>query len=112
MTEITDRVRKATDECLGKYESWISNKGDHKSREEMLDALHELRKAAARLEIEMAISERDRLGNNPIPIPSHKASKKPRKPSGDKGNNAPKDDGDNDDKGKRSDNKKAAGGSE
>lgn len=76
MSEITDRLRTATDECLTRFEAWNKDKTDGKAREVMLDSLHELRKAAARLEIEMAISERDRLGNNPIPIPTHKSSKR------------------------------------
>ena len=76
MSDIKDRLRTATDECLSKFEAWNKDKTDGKAREVMLDSLHELRKAAARLEIEMAISERDRLGNNPIPIPTHKSSKK------------------------------------
>ena len=98
MTDIKDRLRTATDECISKFEAWNKDKSDGKIREVMLDSLHELRKAAARLEIEMAISERDRLGNNPIPIPTHKSSKKPhhrkdQKSSGASKGGKPKSDG-------------------
>jgi hypothetical protein len=41
-----------------------------------MEAVHELRKVAARLEIEMAISERNEVASKPIPIPSHRANKK------------------------------------
>jgi len=76
MDDIEKRLRDASDHCFKCYESWSKNQKDGKVREEMLDSIHELRKVAARLEIEMAVSERNEMASKPIPIPSHRASRK------------------------------------
>jgi Meckel syndrome type 1 protein len=37
-----------------------------------------LRKALARIEIDMSASRRDEQANRPIPIPAHRAQRRPR----------------------------------
>ena len=92
MSEIKERLSNATADCLAKYDTWHADQSERKGREELLDALHELRKAAARLEIEMAISERDQMASNPIPIPAHRSSKRQHGggKDGNRDNSAPK----------------------
>lgn len=76
MPEIKARLQTASKDCLEAYEAWASNKKDAKTQETLHDAIHELRKVSSRLEIELAISERDQLASKPIPIPSHKSNQK------------------------------------
>lgn len=73
--DIKERLSKASAECLKCYEAWRGNEKDEKARECMQDAIHELRKVSSRLEIELAISERDQMAQKPIPIPPHRASR-------------------------------------
>lgn len=82
--EIKDRLRQTTDACLSCYEVWDQDRKNSKNREDLLEAVHELRKVGARLEIEMAVSERDQMTNKPIPIPHHRSSKKRQLPKGEK----------------------------
>lgn len=76
MEEIQKRLREATDACLAAHLEWAANIKNGPAREKLMEAVHELRKVAARLEIEMAISERDEMAAKPIPIPPHRASKR------------------------------------
>lgn len=76
MEEIEKRLRDATDQCLACHAAWVKNKKDGSTREKLQEAVHELRKVAARLEIEIAMSERDEMSAKPIPIPPHRASKR------------------------------------
>lgn len=76
MDEIQQRLRDTTDACLKSLENWHAQGKDMESREALMDSIHEVRKVCARLEIEIAISERDRLGSRPLPIPPHRSSMK------------------------------------
>ena len=76
MDDIEKRLKEATDICLSTHSEWSKNKKDSKTRESLMEAVHELRKVAARLEIEIAISERDEMASKPIPIPPHRSSKR------------------------------------
>lgn len=76
MEEIEKRLKEATDSCLECHAVWIQNRKESKARENLMEAVHELRKAAARLEIEIAISERDEMASKPIPIPAHRSNKR------------------------------------
>jgi len=88
MDEIQKRLQDATDNCLKAHKAWFDDKKNAQTREGLMECLHELRKVAARLEIEVAISERDQMGARPIPIPSHKSSKiKDRKTGGQQNSN-------------------------
>jgi len=91
---ITTRLKDTSAACATALEAWLKDKKDFKSRSELQESVHELRKVASRMEIEMAISERDEMTQKPIPIPSHRDS---QKRGGDKndnrGNRAPKSEG-------------------
>lgn len=72
MDEIKERLQKSADQCFKTYESWNGNKKDNAAREALQEAIHEIRKAVSRVEIEVAISERDQMAQKPIPIPPHR----------------------------------------
>ncbi|PZP54877.1 MAG: hypothetical protein DI586_08570 [Micavibrio aeruginosavorus] len=74
MDEIETRLKEAADDCIKAYESWSGQKKNPEARERLQEATHELRKVAARLEIEIAVSERDDMTQRPIPIPPHRSS--------------------------------------
>jgi hypothetical protein len=79
MDEIKTRLRESADACYARYEGWVGNKRDGAAREALQEAIHELRKVASRLEIELAVSERDEMALKPIPIPPHRdAQRRPR----------------------------------
>lgn len=85
MDEIQKRLSETSEACIKSYEAWRKDQKDGSVRETLMEAVHELRKVAARLEIEIAISERDEMAAKPIPIPPHRSSRK-------KGNNNHHDD--------------------
>jgi len=92
MDEIEKRLRDTSEHCYNCYDTWQKNKKDSKAREDLNEAVHELRKVASRLEIELAVSERDEMASKPIPIPPHRASKRRGKNQdneADEGNDAP-----------------------
>ena len=72
MSEIKDRLREASDNCFKNYEVWQGDEKNANAREALQEAIHELRKVGSRLEIELAISERDQMAQKPIPIPPHR----------------------------------------
>ena len=74
MDDIDRRLKEASENCIKCYEGWSKNQKDSSIREAMMEAIHELRKVAARLEIEMAISERNEMTSKPIPIPAHRST--------------------------------------
>lgn len=76
MDEIEKRLRESTDACIKGFEAWVKASKSLESREALMEAMHEVRKVVSRLEIEIAISERDRLGSRPLPIPPHRSQKK------------------------------------
>lgn len=76
MDEIEQRLRETTDACIKNLEDWAKGGKSNETRETLMDAMHEVRKVLARVEIEIAISERDRLGSRPLPIPPHRSSRK------------------------------------
>lgn len=90
MEEIEQRLKEATANCLAAHAEWHGNRKDSGTREKLMESVHELRKVAARLEIEIAISERDEMAAKPIPIPPHRSSNRKRgedfNNGGDEGN--------------------------
>jgi hypothetical protein len=76
MDEIEQRLRESTDACIKSFEAWVKASKSLESREALMEAMHEVRKVVARVEIEIAVSERDRLGSRPLPIPPHRSQKK------------------------------------
>ncbi len=75
MDEIEKRLRETSDHCFASYESWRKEQKSSTARESLQDAIHELRKVASRLEIELAVSERNEMAQKPIPIPPHRDAK-------------------------------------
>lgn len=73
-SDIQTRLKDASQNCLEAYMSWNDKKQDSKTQEELHAAIHELRKVSSRLEIELAVSERDQLTSTHIPIPSHRSN--------------------------------------
>jgi len=76
MSEIKDRLKEAAENCIASYEKWSNSAKDTQAQEALLEAVHELRKVAARLEIEIAVTERRQASSDPIPIPAHRASRR------------------------------------
>lgn len=76
MEDIDKRLRDSTDACIKSFEAWVKASKSPETREGLMEAMHEVRKVVARLEIEIAVSERDRLGSRPIPIPPHRSQRK------------------------------------
>lgn len=76
MDEIEQRLRESTDAFIKSFENWVGEKKSLESREALMECMHEVRKVVSRVEIEIAISERDRLGSRPIPIPPHRSQRK------------------------------------
>ncbi len=74
--DIETRLKEATELCLKCHGEWSKNQKDGAIRGNLMEAVHELRKVAARLEIEIAISERNEMTSKPIPIPSHRSNKR------------------------------------
>jgi hypothetical protein len=72
MDEIEKRLRETSENCIKAYESWSKNQKDSTAREALQEGIHEIRKVASRMEIELAISERDDMAQRPIPIPPHR----------------------------------------
>ena len=108
MEEIANRLKETSAACSAALEGWSKDKKDRKSLEALQESVHELRKVASRLEIEMAISERDEMSQKPIPIPAHRDAQKGNR-NDNRGNRAPKGDGGGN-KGRKPAPKKAAGG--
>lgn len=76
MSEVKDRLKETVETCLKNYDSWDSDKKNSSARENLQEAIHDIRKVASRLEIEIAISERDNMSDKPLPIPPHRSSSK------------------------------------
>lgn len=75
MDDIKGRLEECTEACLKSYKVWDEKKGTE-NREALQESIHELRKVASRLEIEIAISERNTMNEKSIPIPSHRSNSK------------------------------------
>ncbi len=76
MDDITHRLTATAAQCVSALDTWLKDKKKHESREALSEAVHELRKVASRLEIDLAISERDEMTQKPIPIPSHRDARR------------------------------------
>ena len=76
MDDVKTRLKEITDQCITSYDAWQKKTSDDPLRETLQEHIHELRKVASRLEIEIAMSERDRMASKRIPIPPHRSSKR------------------------------------
>ncbi|MCK5384104.1 MAG: hypothetical protein KAJ29_00915 [Alphaproteobacteria bacterium] len=75
-SDIQERFTEASKNCLEAFISWDDKKKDKQAQEVLHAAIHELRKVSSRLEIELAMSERDQLSSKPLPIPAHRSNMK------------------------------------
>ena len=75
MDEIQQRLSETSQATIEAYVKWHEARNNSEAREVLADAVHELRKVASRLEIEMAVSERDEQSKRRIPIPHHRSKK-------------------------------------
>jgi len=76
MSELKDRLKEESEKCLASYEAWDADRKKSDERETLQESIHDLRKVVSRLEIEIAISERDKVNSKPLPIPSHRSQSK------------------------------------
>lgn len=98
MEEIGKRLNDTTEQCIKAFDAWKDSGSDKQKQEDLREAVHDLRKVASRLEIEMAARERKNSSSNAIPIPSHKSNRKSKGggesdhilPDHDDGNQQPK----------------------
>lgn len=74
MDEIGTRLKETSESCMQAYEGWSGAKKNFEAREKLQESMHELRKVVARLEIEIAVSDREDMSQRPIPIPPHRSS--------------------------------------
>ena len=79
MDDIKARLQECSEACFKNYEAWDASK-ETQTRENLQEAIHDLRKVASRLEIEITLSERAKVTGKPIPIPSHRSNSKSKGP--------------------------------
>lgn len=75
MDTIEERLHDTSKTCFDCYEVWSKDKKNPDARSKLHEAIHELRKVASRLEIELAANERSEA-QKPIPIPPHRDAKR------------------------------------
>ncbi|HYH39209.1 MAG TPA: hypothetical protein VD860_13375 [Azospirillum sp.] len=75
--ETEARLRETARGCLAAYRTWRQQPGQG-SIQALSDAVHDLRKVLARIEIDMSVSRRDEQVARPIPIPAHRAARRPQ----------------------------------
>jgi len=73
MSDTLARIQEKGAACITTYEAWDGDKKDSEKREALQENIHELRKAIARVEIEIASSERASGSSKQLPIPSHRS---------------------------------------
>jgi hypothetical protein len=73
--DVLDRLRETASRCISHYEQW---RGGGDGEGDLTNALHELRRVLARIEIELAASHADEGAQRAIPIPLHRAHNKDR----------------------------------
>ena len=82
---VKERLQASAMSCLESYDAWDKDKKDAAKREALQEAVHELRKVASRLEIDIAVSERDGMKDKPLPIPAHRSAPKGKNNNDDGG---------------------------
>lgn len=76
MDTIEDRLHDTSKNCFECYQEWIKDKKNIETREKLQVAIHELRKVASRLEIDLATTERDEMTKRALPVPPHRDAKR------------------------------------
>lgn len=75
MDDTLGRLRATSDDCVKAYDAWSGDKKSEDKRQTLQEAIHELRKVASRLEIDVAVSEREQQSQKKIPIPAHRSTR-------------------------------------
>jgi len=86
MDDIETRLKETSEQCFTCFSVWQKDKKSVENREALQDSIHELRKVASRLEIELALSDRTELAKKPIPIPTHRDASRRSAENGNDGN--------------------------
>lgn len=73
---VEGRLRDTAKACISAYRGWRQQPSEG-TIQALSDSVHELRKALARVEIDMSASRREEQAIRPIPIPAHRASRRP-----------------------------------
>ncbi|WP_042446664.1 hypothetical protein [Azospirillum sp. B510] len=73
---VEGRLRDTAKACISAYRGWRQQPSEG-TIQALSDTVHELRKALARVEIDMSASRREEQAIRPIPIPAHRASRRP-----------------------------------
>ena len=71
------RLRDTARSCLVAYRGWRTQPNET-TIQSLSDTMHDLRKALARIEIDISATRRDEQAQRPIPIPAHRAARRPR----------------------------------
>ncbi|MBI1207817.1 MAG: hypothetical protein GC191_11070 [Azospirillum sp.] len=74
---VEGRLRETARKCLSAYRGWRQSPTEV-SVQTLSDTVHDLRKALARIEIDLSASRRDEQAARPIPIPQHRAARPQR----------------------------------
>ena len=79
------RLQETAAKCLSSLDTWSKDLKNTEARENLLEAVHELRKVTSRLEIDIAMNDRNVTNSKPIPVPEHKSKteKRTQKPLSD-----------------------------
>ncbi|MDR3519178.1 MAG: hypothetical protein P4M00_25570 [Azospirillaceae bacterium] len=72
------RLRDTARSCLVGYRGWRQQPGEN-SIQALQEAMHDLRKALARIEIDISMALRNEHVARPIPIPTHRAARRPNR---------------------------------
>lgn len=81
--DIKQRLQDSANKCVKAYEVWAGDKKNSGVRESLQEAIHEMRKITSRLEIELAVSERNQMTQKPMPIPQNRNAKGRHQKAGD-----------------------------
>ncbi|MBP2303257.1 hypothetical protein [Azospirillum picis] len=73
---VEGRLRDTAKACISAYRNWRQQPSEG-TIQSLSDTVHELRKALARVEIDMSASRREEQAIRPIPIPAHRTSRRP-----------------------------------
>jgi len=78
MTEenTAQRLQETAAKCLSSLDAWNTDLKNTTARESLLEAVHELRKVTSRLEIDIAMNDRQVVNAKPLPVPAHKSKMK------------------------------------
>ncbi len=98
MGDIEKRLHDTSEHCYNCYEAWSKDEKDPTTRTNLQEAIHELRKVASRLDIELAVSASKQSTQTPLNIPPHRDSQgrsaqEEKSDSRNNGNRAPSDNG-------------------